>query len=120
MPPCAPSPPQFLVAINERFEARAARDGSLPRSVFLHFLRQEQVVSSCTLPALGLSLWPRQDIGGQASAVTVHALVHHEMQPHIETCAGEGISQAELEATAEAAENLARPRFVLEAGYSGD
>jgi thiaminase (transcriptional activator TenA) len=49
-----------------------------------------------------------------------HALVHHEMQLHIETCAGEGISQAELEGTPEAAENLARPRFVLEAGYSGD
>jgi thiaminase (transcriptional activator TenA) len=30
------------------------------------------------------------------------------------------ISQAELEATPEAAENLAYTRYVLEAGYSGD
>jgi thiaminase (transcriptional activator TenA) len=56
----------------------------------------------------------------KTAAATVHALVHHEMRLHIETCAGEGISQAELEATPEAAENLAYTRYVLEAGYSGD
>lgn len=56
----------------------------------------------------------------KTAAATVHALVHHEMQLHIDTCAGEGVSQAELEATPEAAENLAYTRYVLEAGYSGD
>jgi thiaminase/transcriptional activator TenA len=42
------------------------------------------------------------------------------MRLHIGICAEEGISQAELEATQEAAANLAYTRYVLDAGHSGD
>src|SRR5690606_8336140 len=43
-----------------------------------------------------------------------------EMPLHVSICAGEGISQAELEATPEQPANLAYTRYVLESGYSGD
>jgi thiaminase/transcriptional activator TenA len=56
----------------------------------------------------------------QAASATLQALVHHEMPLHVQICAGEGIDAAALEATEEAAANLAYTRFVLEAGYSGD
>ncbi|MEO0372948.1 MAG: TenA family protein, partial [Pseudomonadota bacterium] len=51
---------------------------------------------------------------------TVNALVAEEMQLHVGICEAAGISQEELFATKERAENLAYTRFVLEAGYSGD
>jgi thiaminase (transcriptional activator TenA) len=97
------------------------RDGSLPRSAFLHYLRQDYVFLIHFARAWALAVAKAETLEEMnTAAATVHALVHHEMQLHIETCAGEGISQAELEATPEAAENLAYTRYVLEAGYSGD
>jgi thiaminase (transcriptional activator TenA) len=97
------------------------RDGSLPRSAFLHYLRQDYVFLIHFARAWALAVAKAETLEEmKAAAATVHALVHHEMQLHIETCAGEGISQAELEGTPEAAENLAYTRYVLEAGYSGD
>ena len=97
------------------------RDGSLPRSAFLHYLRQDYVFLIHFARAWALAAAKAETLEEmKTAAATVHALVHHEMQLHIETCAGEGISQAELEATPEAAENLAYTRYVLEAGYSGD
>jgi thiaminase (transcriptional activator TenA) len=97
------------------------RDGSLPRSTFLHYLRQDYVFLIHFARAWALAVAKAETLEEmKTAAATVHALVHHEMQLHIETCAGEGISQAELEATPEAAENLAYTRYVLEAGYSGD
>ena len=97
------------------------RDGSLPRSAFLHYLRQDYVFLIHFARAWALAVAKAETLEEmKTAAATVHALVHHEMKLHIETCAGEGISQAELEATPEAAENLAYTRYVLEAGYSGD
>ena len=97
------------------------RDGSLPRSAFLHYLRQDYVFLIHFARAWALAAAKAETLEEmKTAAATVNALVHHEMQLHIETCVGEGISQAELEATPEAAENLAYTRYVLEAGYSGD
>ncbi len=56
----------------------------------------------------------------RAAVATVNALVAEEMQLHIGICEAAGISQEDLFATTERAENLAYTRFVLEAGYSGD
>jgi len=56
----------------------------------------------------------------RAAAATVSALIDAEMRLHIETCAAEGLSEADLAATTEAAETLAYTRFVMDAGLSGD
>lgn len=97
------------------------RDGTLPRTAFLHYLRQDYVFLIHFARAWALAAVKADTLGEmKAAAATVHVLVHHEMQLHVETCAAEGISQTELEATKEAVENLAYTRYVLEAGYSGD
>jgi thiaminase (transcriptional activator TenA) len=97
------------------------RDGTLPRPAFLYYLRQDYVFLIHFARAWALAVAKAETLEEmKAAAATVHALVHHEMQLHVETCAGEGISQRDLEATAEAPENLAYTRYVLEAGYSGD
>jgi thiaminase/transcriptional activator TenA len=96
-------------------------DGSLPREAFLHYLRQDYVFLFHFARAWALAAAKAGTLGEmQACAATSHALVHVEMPLHVSICAGEGISQAELEATPEQPANLAYTRYVLESGYSGD
>ena len=53
-------------------------------------------------------------------AATVNALVNDEIALHVETCAGEGLDEADLRGAEEAPETLAYTRYVLDAGHSGD
>ncbi|HUF57376.1 MAG TPA: thiaminase II [Thermohalobaculum sp.] len=100
---------------------RGLADGSLPRARFLHYLRQDYVFLIHFARAWALAVVKAKGLDEmRVAAATVEALVGHEMRLHVETCAAEGISEAELEATAEAPENMAYTRYVLEAGYSGD
>ena len=97
------------------------KDGTLPREAFLHYLRQDYVFLIHFSRAWALAVVKSETHSEMLTAVgTVNALVAEEMQLHIGTCEAAGISQEELFATPERAENLAYTRFVLEAGYSGD
>lgn len=97
------------------------KDGTLPREAFLHYLRQDYVFLIHFSRAWALAVVKSETHSEMLTAVgTVNALVAEEMQLHIGICEAAGISQEELFATPERAENLAYTRFVLEAGYSGD
>ncbi|MBV6633263.1 MAG: thiaminase II [Alphaproteobacteria bacterium] len=97
------------------------RDGSLPREAFIHYLVQDYVFLVHFSRAWALAVTKADTLDEmKAAAATVNALVNHEMQLHIETCAKEGIREAELFNASEEAANLAYTRYVLEAGYSGD
>ena len=97
------------------------RRGDLPRATFLHYLRQDYVFLIHFARAWALAAAKADTLAEmQAASATVHALVHVEMPLHVQNCAQAGIDAAELEATEEAAANLAYTRYVLEAGYSGD
>ncbi|MEL6678487.1 MAG: thiaminase II, partial [Pseudomonadota bacterium] len=96
-------------------------DGTLPRAAFLHYLRQDYVFLIHFSRAWALAVVKAGNLAEMKQAAgTVDALVNHEMQLHLQTCAAAGISAADLEATREEAENLAYTRYVLEAGFSGD
>lgn len=96
-------------------------DGSLPRAAFLHYLRQDYVFLIHFARAWALAAAKAGSLAEmRAATATAHALLHEEMPLHVETCAAAGIDAAALEATPEAAANLAYTRFVLESGYSGD
>ncbi len=97
------------------------KDGTLPRAAFLTYLRQDYLFLIHFSRAWSLAVVKAGTLAEmQAANATVHGLLHFEMALHVGICAAEGISQAELEATEEAPENLAYTRYVLEAGYSGD
>ena len=97
------------------------RTGTLRRENFLRYLRQDYVFLIHFSRAWALAAAKADTLAEmQAAAATVHALVHTEMPLHVQVCAREGIDAAALEATEEAAANLAYTRYVLEAGYSGD
>ncbi|AGI67903.1 putative thiaminase [Octadecabacter antarcticus 307] len=97
------------------------RDGSLEQASYLHYLRQDYVFLIHFARAWALAAAKAETYSEMAAAsATVHALVHIEMPLHVKICATHGIDSATLEATQEAAGNLAYTRYVLEAGYSGD
>ena len=96
-------------------------DGSLPQSAFLEYLQQDYIFLIHFSRAWVLAIAKSETLEEmQAAAATVDALVNHEMQLHVETCAAAGIDHQTLLATKEAQPNLAYTRYVLEAGYSGD
>lgn len=96
-------------------------DGSLPRASFLHYLRQDYVFLIHFARAWALAVTKAETLDEmKVAATTVDALINTEMALHVETCAAEGISEADLFTTPEAAANLAYTRYVLDAGHSGD
>jgi len=97
------------------------RDGTLPRAAFLHYLRQDYVFLIHFSRAWALAVTKSETIDEmRIAAATVNALIDEEMRLHIGICAEAGISEADLQATQEAAANLAYTRYVLDAGHSGD
>ncbi|MEM8979976.1 MAG: thiaminase II [Pseudomonadota bacterium] len=95
--------------------------GDLPREAFLHYLRQDYVFLLHFSRAWALAVVKAGNLAEmRAASATVHALLDEELKLHVALCGEAGISEAELEATEERAENLAYTRFVMDAGFSGD
>ncbi len=100
---------------------RGLGDGSLPKQAFLNYLKQDYIFLLQFSRAWALGVVKSDSLDEMRTcAATVDALVNHEIQLHVQVCAAEGISQAELLETREELENLAYTRFVIEAGLSGD
>jgi thiaminase (transcriptional activator TenA) len=96
-------------------------DGTLPRQAFLAYLVQDYLFLVHFARAWALAVVKADTLAEmRAAAATVDALVNHEMQLHVRSCAEAGIPEAELAEAEEAPENMAYTRYVLEAGFSGD
>lgn len=96
-------------------------EGTLPRPAFLHYLVQDYVFLVHFARAWALAVVKADTLDEmKACAATVDALVNHEMQLHVRTCAAAGLTETELAGAQEAPGNLAYTRYVLEAGFSGD
>ena len=97
------------------------REGTLPRAAFLGYLVQDYVFLVHFARAWALAVTKADELDEmRACAATVHALVNQELGLHVQTCAGEGLSEADLFNAAEHPANLAYTRYVLDAGHSGD
>jgi thiaminase/transcriptional activator TenA len=96
-------------------------DGSLPRGAFLTYLAQDYIFLIHFSRAWSLAVTKAGSLAEmRACSATVHALLETETRLHVDLCGRAGITEAHLAATAEAPQNLAYTRYVLEAGYSGD
>ncbi|NRB01515.1 MAG: thiaminase II [Rhodobacteraceae bacterium] len=97
------------------------RDGTLPRTAFLHYLVQDYVFLIHFSRAWSLGVVKSETLDEmKVCAGTVDALVNHEMALHVQTCAAEGIDEETLFTASEEAENLAYTRYVMDAGLQGD
>ncbi len=100
---------------------RGIGDGSLPHKAFIHYLIQDYIFLLHFSRAWALAVVKAESVSQmRVAAATVNALINEEIQLHIEICAGEGISEAQLEAATEESDNLAYTRYVMDAGLSGD
>ena len=113
------APQEWEAYTRHRF-VRALGDGSLPRSAFVHYLMQDYVFLVHHTRAWALAVAKSASLDEmKVAAATVNALVNHEMRLHVEVCATEGITEAQLFEVREAPQNLAYTRYVLDSGYSG-
>ncbi|MEI4234668.1 thiaminase II [Roseovarius sp. D22-M7] len=97
------------------------RDGTLPRQAFLGYLVQDYVFLIHFARAWALAVTKADALDEmRACAATVDALVNQELGLHVQTCADEGLSEADLFNAEEHPANLAYTRYVLDAGHSGD
>jgi thiaminase/transcriptional activator TenA len=95
--------------------------GTLPESCYRHFLIQDYLFLRHFARAYALAAYKADTLEEMRQAVaTIDGLVNQEMRLHVETCAGWGIDEAEMAATAEEPANIAYTRFVLDRGLSGD
>ena len=96
-------------------------DGSLPRSAFIAYLIQDYIFLLHFSRAWALAVVKAETAAQmRTAAATVNALINEEIQLHLQVCAREGISEAQLLEATEASENIAYTRFVMDAGLSGD
>lgn len=97
------------------------RGGSLPRASFLHYLVQDYVFLIHFARAWSLGVVKAETLDEmKICASTVDALINHEMDLHVKTCAAAGINEATLFAAKEDVANLAYTRYVMDAGLQGD
>jgi len=95
-------------------------NGTLPRTAFLYYLRQDFIFLKHFARAWALAIVKSHDlVEMEAAASIVNALISDEIKLHIRICGDEGINETELLSTIEAPENLAYTRYVLEVGYTG-
>lgn len=100
---------------------RQLRDGTLPRTQFLRYLRQDYLYLKHYGRAWALGTIKAETSEEMAAcATTTHKLLVEERALHLGICARAGISRADIEAEREEIETVAYTRYVLDAGHSGD
>ena len=106
--------------VDHEFVSRLG-DGSLPEACFRHYLVQDYLFLMHFSRAYALAVYKSDNLDDmRQAAATMDALLNEEMQLHVKYCAQWGLSELEMARVAEASENLAYTRFVLDAGLSGD
>ncbi|WP_037493183.1 thiaminase II [Sneathiella glossodoripedis] len=97
------------------------QDGSLPKTAFQFYLVQDYLFLIQFARAYALAAYKANTLEDlKAAAETVTALTDTEMKLHVQYCEEWGISEKEMQATAEAPQNMAYTRYVMERGMSGD
>jgi len=97
------------------------REGTLSRNSFLSYLVQDYIFLIHFSRAWALAVTKADSVQDmRVCAETVDALLNHEIDLHLRTCASEGVSADILEAAEEHPANLAYTRYVLDAGHAGD
>lgn len=95
--------------------------GTLAKESFRHYLKQDYLFLLHFSRAWALAAYKAEDLADlRAAASTMHTILGHEMELHLDYCQAWGIAKAELDDLTEATGNMAYTRYVLERGLSGD
>lgn len=100
---------------------RGLGDGTLPKSAFLHYLKQDYVYLHHYARAFALGVVKAGSLQEtRLCAEIMHGLAVTELPLHVGICARESITEDDLYNTKEEPENLAYTRYVLDCGQAGD
>ncbi|MGB7335298.1 MAG: thiaminase II [Salaquimonas sp.] len=100
---------------------RQMGEGTLPEAAFREYLVQDYLFLIQFSRAYALSIYKSRSVAEMRQSLEgLKAILDVEMDLHVRICERWGISQTELEDTAEARETIAYTRFVLDAGNAGD
>lgn len=103
-----------------RFVAGLAA-GTLPEAAFRHYLVQDYLFLIQFARAYALAVFKGATLEDMRAGLKgLSAILDMEMDLHVRTCAGWGLTPADLEAAPEAMETTAYTRFVIDAGLRGD
>lgn len=95
--------------------------GSLDKSCFQHYLKQDYLYLIQFSRAWGLAVYKSHDIFEIRQALaSLKAIVEIELGLHIQYCKEWGIKEAELHSLPEAKANIAYTRYMLDAGQQGE
>ena len=95
--------------------------GTLDAAAFRYYLVQDYRFLVHFSRAWALVAVKSEDVEDiRSAAALVHTLIDEELELHIRTCAGWGLTPDQLKTTAEDPANAAYTRFVLERGFTGD
>ena len=96
-------------------------EGSLEREKYLNYLIQDYIFLIHFSRAWALAVTKTDSPEEMRLCASVlNSLVNEEIQLHVETCLGEGLSEQEIFKSIEAPENIAYTRYVLDVGHRGD
>lgn len=96
-------------------------NGDLPREAFIAYLIQDYIFLLNFARAWALGVVKAETATQmRTAAATVNALINEEIRLHVQICEREGITESQLLAADEMAENIAYTRFVIDSGLSGD
>lgn len=96
-------------------------EGRLAERSFRHYLVQDYLFLIHFARAYALAVYKADRLAEmREAAAAVNALLHTEMQLHVDYCAEWGLDEDTMLATPESRATLAYTRYVLEAGMSGD
>lgn len=94
--------------------------GTLPEAAFRRYLVQDYLFLIHFVRANALALVKAESLAAMREKSAAIAGLLQEMTLHIAFCAGWGITEAALQAEAEAPETLAYTRWVMDRGLAGD
>jgi thiaminase/transcriptional activator TenA len=114
------APAEWRAYVEHPFTTAMA-DGSLPQPAFRHYLVQDYLFLIEFARAYALAVYKAPQLADMREAAgALAAILDVEMNLHVKLCAGWGLSPADLERAAPAAETLAYTRYVLDTGMRGD
>ncbi|WP_181707013.1 thiaminase II [Chthonobacter rhizosphaerae] len=113
-------PDEWRAYTHHAFVERLAA-GTLPEAAFRHYLVQDYLFLIQFARAYALAVFKSRTIEEmQAGLAGLKAILDLEMDLHVRTCAGWGLTREAMAATPEDIPTTAYTRFVIDAGLQGD
>ncbi|WP_420914384.1 thiaminase II [Actinobacillus equuli] len=110
--------PYWTAYIEHLFVQKMA-DGSLPKSCFQHYLKQDYLYLYQYCRALSLGIYKAENFEQMRYALEATQAILNEVELHLQFCREWGIEEEEVRKTPESSACVAYTRYVLDCGMRG-